>query len=523
MLSDARTFGSGTELLADVCIVGAGAAGISLAREFSGAQFKVLLLESGGLKFEHTTQFLARGENAGRSYIPLETTHRRQFGGTTAVWFGRCRPLDEIDFEQRPWVASSGWPISKSDLDPFYVRAHAICQLGEYDYRVNTEALGGSGLESKVFFFSPPTHFGKVYLPQFQRAENIHTVIHANASNISINSDGNIVSQIECTTLNKKAFSVKAKIYILAAGGVENPRLLLISRNDHSGGIGNQHDLVGRFFMEHPFVFSGAVIELPQGFPEDYLKLNYETFQRNIQPTKALGLPESSLRNERLLNASAFLVKRPIHKTDDRFYSRRSRGSLQLIETLQHRRPPSAFVIQNLGETILYSGTTLGLAGKAIRGRIGSLSQYAIHVQAETVPNIDSRVTLSSERDALGISRVRLEWKLSAQDLESYQRFEGYLYKGLEKIGFRIRKFNHDLETDGWPVFMAAGKHHMGTTRMSRNPSQGVVDENCRVHGLSNLFIAGSSVFPTSGMANPTLTIVALAIRLAEHVKQILG
>jgi choline dehydrogenase-like flavoprotein len=323
--------------------------------------------------------------------------------------------------------------------------------------------------------------------------------------------------------LSGKKFPVKSTIYILAAGGLENPRLLLESRNIQTNGVGNQNDLVGRFFMEHPFGFSGAVHAFPADFPQDYLRLNYESFQRNLGAARAIGLPDSLMRSEQLLNASAFFVRRPIYKTDDRFYSKRARGFLNLIEVLRRRRPPSLNLLKDLGETIFHGGTVLILLTKAARALLGAGGQYAIHIQAETVPNPESRVTLSSQKDALGMHQISLQWKLSSQDLESYQRFEDHVHLGLQKLGFRTTRYRHDLDDEGWPVFTAAGKHHMGTTRMSQNAREGVVDENCRVHGISNLYIAGSSVFPTSGMVNPTLTIVALAVRLADRVKQILA
>lgn len=522
MLSDARSLSDKNCLSAEVCIVGAGVAGISIATELAGAPFKVVLLESGGLHFEHRTQFLYRGENTGHLYLPIETSRRRQFGGTSAVWFGRCRPLDEIDFIKRLWVLYSGWPLSRGNLEPYYLHAHRLCQIDHDNYKILDDAMSGTGLESKLFYFSPPTHFGKTYLPLLKQADNINVFVHANVTRIDLNPEGTRVAGLQCLASNRKTFSVKAKIYILAAGGLENPRLLLLSRDVHSEGIGNQNDRVGRFFMEHPVVPSGAAITVPKDLPQSYLKLNYETFQRNIKPTESIGLPESLMKKEHLLNASAFLVKRPLYKTDDRFYSAQIRGFLHLIETLQHRVPPSFKMLHSLGSTIRNSGIIFGLSMKALQSKAQSRGSYSLHIQCETVPNPQSRVRLATTKDRLGMNQVSLQWNLSSQDLESLHHFEEHLYRGLQKRGFRTRKYNHSLDSDGWPVSMTGSKHHMGTTRMSEDPRDGVVDKNCRVYGVNNLYIAGSSVFPTSGMANPTLTIVALSVRLADHIKSIL-
>jgi len=523
MLTDARALASGTILDADVCIVGAGAAGITLAREFAGAEFRVILLEGGGLTFEHRSQFLNRGQLAGHSSLPLDATHRRQFGGTTAVWFGRCRPLEALDFESRPWVPYSGWPFSAPDLDTYYARAGAVCELEAHGYDPQDARLAGVGLEDKLFRFSPPTHFGETYFPLLRSAANMHLVVHANASSLTLDDAGTAVTGVRCATLNGKRLLIRARHFILAGGGLENPRLLLNSRDVHTRGLGNLNDLVGRFFMEHAETFVAVAERIPADFPSEYLQLNYESFQRRLSPTPAIGLPDSRLRELRLLSSGMFFVRRPLHKTDDRFYSRRLRGFLELVETLQHRRPPTWAALAGLGKSVVHSPTIVGLMSKALMAKLAGESEYALQLQTETVPNPESRVTLIDRKDALGINQIRLDWRLSAQDLDSFRRSQTCLLDGLTGLGISIRELHHDLDPEGWPVCMLTSRHHMGTTRMNRDARLGVVDANCRVHGIPNLYVAGSSVFPTSGMANPTLTIVALAVRLADHVKQVLN
>lgn len=523
MLIDARNLPDRTELHCDICIVGAGAAGISLAKEFAGAQFEVLLVEGGGLKFEHRSQFLHSGSNSGRPYRPLEITHRRQFGGTTASWFGRCRPLDAADFEARDWMPNSGWPFARSELEPYFPRAYALCQVTSPTGRENGEALPESGLESKLFYFSPPTDFGKAYLNDLQQAANIRSLIHGNAVEIVLDPGGSRVTTIRLATQNGKHHLVSARIFILAGGGLQIPRLLLASRGVHANGIGNQNDLVGRYFMEHVFCFSADVTAMPGNFPPEFLQLNYETFQRQLPPTPALGLPQSSMQSQQLLNACAFFVRRPGYKNDDLYFSRKIEGFLELSDTIRHRLPHSMKTFGHVGQTIANAGSVTRVLGRAAWGKLRGRHSYSLHIQSETVPNPESRVTLSDRRDALGLNLLDMHWQLSPQDLDSYRRFESALLQRMETAGFKVRKFRHDLDADGWPVYVTPGAHLMGTTRMHEDARQGVVDRNARVHGVSNLYIAGSSVFPTSGMANPTLTLVALSLRLADHIKRTLA
>ena len=518
-LADARTLSSGQILETDVCIVGAGAAGIALAKEFARASFRVLLLESGGLNFEHRTQWLYKGENTGRRYFSQEFTRRRQFGGTTVVWSGRCRPLDEMDFESRPWLPFSGWPFPKSHLDPFYARAQEIVQAGPYDYDCDPDPMKTAELETKVFRFSPPLDFGQAYRTDLERAANIHVLLHANVVHIALSHEKNNVSHLDCAALTRRPFRVVSKLFILAAGGLENTRLLLASRDVQPEGIGNQHDLVGRFFMDHPYMFSAAVTHIPESIPPDYLKLDYETRQSNLGVHKSIGFPQNYMRKERLLNACMYLVNRKSYKMDDRFYTKAAIDLAAFMEILQHKARPSVSVMAAAGKAMPHASWLIGKALSTKRTN-SSRQGFALRLQIETAPNPESRVTLSEKKDILGVPRVNLKWKTTAQDIDSYMRFEQSAHTALQKTGFRLRRFKHELDSDGWPLSMTGGKHHMGTTRMHTNPRQGVVDEHCRVHGVNNLFIAGGSVFPTSGMANPTLTIIALAVRLADHIKQ---
>jgi choline dehydrogenase-like flavoprotein len=521
MLINAQNLASKQIIETDLCIVGAGAAGIAAAREFLNTGIKVTLLESGGLNFNHHAQFLYRGLVDGRRYTSLEFTRRRQFGGSTATWFGRCYPLDNDDFEERDWVQNSGWPVSGAELRPFYEQANRLFELDDYDYAPHHQETE-SGLELKKFSFSPPTHFGEKYRNELKRSNNLQVLLNATALHIQLNPDGNQVTGIHCTTLFRKRFSVRARFFILALGGLETPRLMLASRDVQKTGIGNQNDLLGRYFMEHVSLFDAHTGVMPAHLPKELFKLDYSIEQKNLGNVLAAGLTSAHRQEYRLLNGCGFFVRRATHKTDDLYYSKEMQDVIRLSEIIRHAAPPSLKAAEYLARALPNSRKLFPAIRNGLFPKKGK-PQYGLQLQLECIPNPESRLTLSAEkRDFLGVPRLVVHWKLSLQDLDSYRRFRKTLFDGLARMGIPICPINHDLDEEGWPVSIVPSKHHMGATRMHINPKQGVVDEHCCVHGVHNLYVASSSTFPTSGMANPTLTIAALALRIANRVKAIM-
>ncbi|MCK4785578.1 MAG: GMC family oxidoreductase, partial [Desulfobacteraceae bacterium] len=278
MTVDARSLQENYTIETDVCIVGAGTAGLTLAREFVDKDFRVCLLESGGLKPDQETQSLYWGENVGHPYFSLDTARARYFGGTTNRWHiaigddrvgARMRPLDEIDFEERDWVPHSGWPFSKSDIDPFYDRAQAICRIEPLTYDVadweDPEKsprlpLDSNHVRTVIYKFGSSDPFITDYAKDVIEAANIRTLLYANVTEIETNETARVVKRLRVACLGGKKFWVSAKLYVLAAGAIEIPRLLLLSNKSHRAGLGNQHRLVGRFFMEHPHFWLGLFI-----------------------------------------------------------------------------------------------------------------------------------------------------------------------------------------------------------------------------------------------------------------------
>jgi choline dehydrogenase-like flavoprotein len=534
MFVDIRTLPAGTRIETDVCIVGAGAAGITLARELSRAPFRVCLVESGGLQFDPQTQALYRGESVGIPYHPLDTSRLRYFGGTTNAWAGVCRPLDEIDFESRSWIADSGWPFDRAHLDPFYARAHEVCQLGPYDYApVAWETaerprlpIPGGRVETQMLQFSPPTRFGLVYRDELARAPNLTTYLFANVVEIATAAGARSVSHLRVASLAGRQFSIAARLFVLAAGGIENARLLLASHAAQREGLGNQNDLVGRFFMEHLSVpgsiFLASDPELPTGLygdPSEILRGG-----EGVPGKGTLILSPQTLRREKLLSMRAFL--NPTTELEALRATSEGAASAGALHEAMGGGSSGAGLGRHLARTLVDIDGVLIYGYRRLFRPSRSLRAFQLFNHVEQAPNPESRVTLASERDALGMRRPRLVWRLAGLEKQTLRRANEIIGRELGGAGLgRVKRVVDDPET-GWPSIspgLLGAWHHMGTTRMHADPKRGVVDADCRVHGIGNLFVAGSSVFPACGTANPTLTIVALALRLADHVKRLIG
>jgi choline dehydrogenase-like flavoprotein len=483
MIADARDIPHDALIQCDVCIVGAGAAGITIAREFLRRSIQVVLLESGFLATDAETQSLAAGEATGQPYFDLEAARSRHFGGSTDVWAGECRPLDAQDFEQQDWVPDSGWPFGLEELLPYYREAQSICELGPYGYTadewrghgVRPMAIAGGRIQSSAFQYSTPTRFGEVYRDELRLAPNVVTYLGANAVEVETPSPPQQVSAVKVGCLTGTSFRVVARTYVLATGGIENARLLLLSDREQHAGLGNGHDLVGRYFMEHLYLHAAAMIESPKGAISDFYTAGHWVDGHRLRGI--LGLTPDLRRRERLTNFCAVLVK------------------------------PRSSRLRRVRDAIADA-----LGNPALR-------KHFVKNVMEQAPNPDSRVTLSRERDSLGCRRVALHWRLSAVDKFTAHRAHAILSEDLSRSGLGQMHSAMGAAGDPWPTTLRGARHHMGTTRMHADHRRGVVDADCRVHGIANLYVAGSSVFPTSGAANPTLTIVALALRLARHIR----
>jgi len=556
MIVDARTLDDDV-IDTDVCIIGAGPAGIAMAREFDGSDVRVCVLESGGLDSDEGTASLQRGESVGVPYDRLDDARTRIFGGNSRAWSidlgdedisgARLQALDSIDFEQRDWIPFSGWPFDRLHLDPYYQRAREFFRVGEARDDVDKwfspdayqpPAVRTARMDTTVFQFTRGSHFRDEYRNLLHLSANVEVLLYANVVELEAGESGRDVeavrvaclpgpdyvlmasgtgfNRVRVAPLEPRRFRVKARRFVLASGGTENARLLLLSRGRHPAGLGNQHDLVGRFFMEHPHVWSATFVPSDKRFeaPASMYRIGRVS---DVPVMAKWTLTERVRRKERLLGFCASILpkhKRPLPDGAD--------SLVMLLRGARSRRLPRRFG-RHLYRVARFSPGIVRYAYERKFGRseadpsAAAAPVFRLDNMAEQAPNPDSRVMLADERDVLGLPRVRLDWRLGRSDLDSMVRAQEIFDRELRRTGVGRLLIDHDREMLLRRV--KGGWHHMGTTRMHVDPRQGVVDERGRVHGITNLYIAGSSVFPTCGYANPLLTVGALAIRLADQLK----
>ncbi|PLX36528.1 MAG: GMC family oxidoreductase [Hyphomicrobiales bacterium] len=524
MLTDLESVDDGAVLKTPVCIVGAGAAGITIALELAKRNIDCILLEGGGLEYEDPSQEIYEGELVGNQNTDLAYSRLRQFGGTTGHWTGLCAPLDPIDFEKREAIAHSGWPITRADLDPFYERAQPYLELGAYAY--DSAAYNGkregkplpldpAKVVDTAYKNSPPTRFVDTYLGDIKDAKTINAFFHANLTDLDIGEDG-VIGGAEIKSFGGKTVRIEAANFVIAAGGVENARLLLNFTKARPAGIGNGNDLVGRYFMDHLNCTLGEFV------PADLqLNLDYYSDQAvdGVPVSVGLKLPPAVLESEKLRNNTTFLS--PVWETEsfnDDFRDHAWLAFSSIAKALAKGNKPDQFtarlcmVAENPGSVI--TGVTRHIRRKFEPA--GTIKTVNFKQDAEQAPNPDSRVLLGEDTDKFGMRRAALDWRISDDDLMSLRRTHELIGIAIGEAGLGRVKLGLDVPPSRDDIF--TGYHHIGTTRMHDDPKQGVVDKDCRVHSTKNLYMAGSSVFTTAGTANPTLTITALAVRLADHL-----
>ncbi len=482
----------------DVCVVGSGPAGLALAHSLAAQGQSVALMEGGGLDITWASEELYEGASIGAEYWPLTACRKRFLGGSSNCWSGVCRELDAHDFLPIPHHPGSGWPIRKADLDPYAPAVEAFLELSAN--RPPTHSLFAGDPAPFVQTDFRQSH-GKVLAPRFldelQRSPRIALYLHANLIDLELDPDCRFVRHAVFRNFERpEPFSVRARAYALCLGGLENPRLLLNCDRQVRGGIGNGHGLVGRFFSEHPHQEVGRLL------------LARPMRNREVYAPSPAFMADAGTLNFALL----------VHP-DER--------QLRLANELAREASCRAEVVKRLAER---------WAGHPIVCDEGGLETYArqwwepgklltgrVDISAEQALDPNSRVGLTHERDRFGLRRLALDWRLGELDWHTVRTATltfGRLLAERDLGRLRVADWLRDGRADfpGPDEARVGGPHHMCTTRMSDDPRRGVVDRHCRVHGMANLYLGGSSVFATGGHANPTYTIVQLALRLADHL-----
>jgi choline dehydrogenase-like flavoprotein len=529
VITEAADIGEGTTLDADLCIIGGGAAGITIARELAGTNLKVVLLESGGTAADAETTSLYEGQYLADPFInvlivqpiPLDAVRLRYLGGTTGHWAGYCRPVDPIAFEDRPWIPASGWPISREQLDPFYERAAEVIllpsasgELGAWEEQdLGPPLLDDGVIDTRIIQINFPMLFGSVYRPDLEAADNVQVVLHANVTRVGASQpNADHIEQVDVQTLDGRSFNVRSRAYVVASGGIESARLLLASNDVNPAGVGNENDLVGRNFCEHLVLPGGFALLTPSA--ED-LRLYEQAVvpgpdeSREILARGALVLSGDAQREGQLLDWEAQIV-------------------------------PGTYAAGSPGQPQGVRAADVDPLVQQVDGAAPASITY-VQVTGEQIPRPENQVVLSDALDALGQRRADLRWTVAPEERAS-------LVSGLDLLGRQLAAaglgrlqyvpggigYNPDPPEDAeqTAVFLidpaaedpesfpvGVGFHHMGTLRMATDPAQGVVDADAKVHTVDNLWVAGSSVFPVTGANTPTMTIVALALRLADHLR----
>ena len=491
---------------AEVCIVGAGPAGITLAHALQSRGIQCALIESGGYPREAESQELNLADTSGDFHQDLRLARARGAGGTAALWntmfrgapFAKYLPLDPIDFETRAWMPWSGWPWGRSGLEPYYQRAQAVCGLGSFDYEGTTWSeltapllgLTRGGLLQTVYQYGPADRFTATLPAELAGSAAVSWLHGATVTGLEAAPSGDRIVAARWASLSGIEGRVRADRFVLATGAIENARLLLAQASVADDGDG----WLGRGFMEHPV---DASLELSSRDPA--LAATPGFFGAREAGggivVGRIGMSEDLLRAEKLPNASLRLFR----ETEPVLM--RSPG----FRSVARRLVPFQALRRRIGDAI---------RRRSVRTPPGGGTRHRVLLDLEQPPHRENRIRLSDQRDRLGQRRAVLEWWWRSGDEAGRRRVREVFARELERAGVGKLLVSREAALD------SAIHHHAGTTRMHLDPALGVVDGDLRVHRMENLYVAGASVFPTGGVANPTLTVIALSLRLADHLAE---
>ena len=546
-----------------VCVVGAGPAGISIALQMLDAGIETVLVESGGHEPDPDIDDLSEIVSTGLSRAPQDVTRARGFGGTSSLWTGRCGVFDEMDLAARQWVPLSGWPVSSDELRPHLDHAGALLGLGPGRFRgaAADELAGDPGrpwdqqlLQPLVYQFSlhdpaaadavrssaergpedaahigalqhagapRPVHFGEAHLATFRAAQGLRVLTRGSVTEVTTDDEGDQVTGVEVGGLDGRRVRITAGHVVLCCGGVDNARLLLASRSSRPEGVGNRCDNVGRFLSDHPL----AVIASYEGSGDTALRRRMglrwidHGGARHVYAIGARLSPELQ-RREGLLNASIHVVE----------YGERDAAAAELRAAVQRLStdPRDRDAVRAAARIGLRPDKLAGAAyDRYVRHRPSLIPADRVDFccVVEQVPDAASRITLADTVDGFGMPRAEVHWRAHDDEFRTLVRAAELFDREVRRLGYAPPTSVpwQDLGADAWRESIHDMAHPMGSTRMSIEPRDGVVDPQCRVHGVRGLFVAGGSVFPTSGYMNPTLMIVALALRTAAHIRSELG
>jgi len=564
MIIDGTRIESGTTLTADLVVVGAGPAGIVVALEVANQGFEVLLIESGSESFSREAQSLSdAGELNADLHAPMSIATRRQVGGASVIWGGRCVPYDPVDFDHRPHISDARWPVSYDELTPHFQRAcyWLVCGRPVFDAAM-TDLLPrsivpgfpeGDVRTSSLERWSLPTDFGKEYRSRLRDSTRVRLVTGLTCTEVACDADGSRIDHLQCKTLAGRTITARASGYVLACGGLDTTRLLLASPRSNGEPIGNHSDHLGRWYMGH---VEGVIANVHFSTPPRETVYDYLRDIDGVYVRHRISLARAFQHKCEMPNVVAWLASPEL--ADPRHRSGAlSFAYLVLASPLGHLFSPDAqrlsltgnkvpgapygpvenngsiraHLLNLLREPAATARFIIGFGGKRLgrqRPRMpgffigSSINTYPLQYHGEHIPHRESRVTLTQACDSLGMPRLRIDLRFSEQDLEGVVRAHRHWDEYLRRTGFGRLEYLYEDLNQAVAERIGGGFHQIGTTRMAARPEDGVVDGNLAVHGISNLFVASSSTFVTSGQANSTFMIIVFAVRLAEHLRTLL-
>jgi choline dehydrogenase-like flavoprotein len=542
-------------LESEVAVVGAGPAGIIVALELVRAGHQVLLIESGGERFDPERQELGETVGTDPRHDAMSLTTRRQIGGASNLWGGRCVPFDPIDFEPRGLAGEARWPLGCDDVAPYMERAAEWCRCGEPVFNAGeVPELAGRALvpgwqdgdvrASDLERWSLPTRFGSVYREALQRTPGLRLATDLTCTEVvpaegGSEHGGRRVDHLVACHADGSRVEVRAERYVLAAGGLESARLLFASRRRDPDGLGNHSGHLGRWYMAHVEVRVGRV---RFSTPPEQTIYSHERDREGVYVRRRFSFDPEVQRTEGLPNSVLWLVNEEVGNADHgsgvlsfvylmlasplggRFVAEGIRQ--HHLQTLEPPRLRDHFrnVFRDLPGTVAFAFRfayeRFLRRGRKVPGFFvrSPANTYPLCYHGEHLPHRESRVEPTDELDALGMPRLRTHLHFSDLDVAAVRRAHELLDRSLREQGLGRVEFLYDDVEAAVREQLFGGYHQSGTTRMAADPADGVLDANLAVHGFDDLFVASSAAFPTSSQANSTLMLTAFAVRLAEHL-----
>lgn len=560
MITPASDLGDADELSADVVVVGAGPAGIVVALELAAAGVSVLLSESGGVTASPSQQELSDAilESPER-HAAMRVAVRRQLGGTTSIWGGRCVPYDPVDFDERPFVGAR-WPVTFDDVADYFGRASEWCRSGRPVFDVSElrhllpaqvpgmvgdPAVHTTSLER----WSWPTDFGREFRRALETSRRVHVVTGLTCVGVSMDGEG--VRGLSMLTTSKRPIRAIGRCYVLACGGLEGTRILLATPTPSGHALGDHAGHLGRWYMGH---VEGIVADAHFATPPGSTICGYERDIDGTYVRRRLGLTRAWQHQQRIPNIVAWLanpaLSDPEHRSGELSLAylalrsplgRVATSDAQRLSLVGEHVPGTPYPASRHGPIhrhLLniardpwsairfadFGARRLLKRGRHVPGFFASskTNTYPLQYHGEHLPHFESRVTLSDQHDSLGMPRLRVDIRFTDEDVDGVVRAHREWDAYLRRAGLGVLEYRRDDVAAAVRENLGGGFHQIGTTRMSRDAGDGVVDADLAIHGVPSIYVASSSTFVTSGQANSTFMIVAFAVRLADHLRQIL-